>query len=338
MDDIITRKLSADELLELTKLFNYNDINDMIRDNSRLIKNRSIDIFGTFMGGELIAEMRVKYRSRDSRCTKKGRRAYLYAFRVSESHQGVGIGKQLLARVLDELAQAGYNEFTVGVEPDNEVAKHIYHQAGFNDRIAVLTDSYQGDNYTFDLLLKVNKFDPLAQRIMIIGSGGSGKSTLSVELGKMLNLRVVHMDKLHWHKWKATPSEEFREKLSNELDSDNWIVDGNYVSTMDLRAERCDSVIYLDFSKWLCLYRVIKRRIQHSGRVRPDMGEGCIEKVDLEFLIWIYRFPHKSKPNIIATLRKYNIHNVITLKNPKDVADLLASIQQNNTQIQSITE
>ena len=74
------------------------------------------------------------------------------------------------------------------------------------------------------------------ERIVIIGCPGSGKSTLARELGEILNLTVVHLDRLWWTKgWENVSMEEFDARLNNALKLDSWIIDGNYSRTMDAR-------------------------------------------------------------------------------------------------------
>lgn len=86
------------------------------------------------------------------------------------------------------------------------------------------------------------------KRILIVGCSGAGKSTLSVKLSDMLDLPVVHLDALFWNEgWMPTPKTEFREKLQQALEEPEWIIDGNFNSTMEMRATYADLVIFLDF-------------------------------------------------------------------------------------------
>lgn len=148
------RKLKANELSILTSLFNYKDTNEMIVENTRDIENGAIDIFAIFCNDKLIGELRVKYISDDIRFAEKDKRAYLYAFRIHRKHQDKGLGNFLLENVLAILQQNGYNEFTVGVEDDNTKARYMYEKHGFIEPIARIKESYQGDSYEYDLLLK----------------------------------------------------------------------------------------------------------------------------------------------------------------------------------------
>lgn len=150
------RTIEPRELPMLACLFEYNDLAEMIEENTRGIESGSTDIFVLLSEEELIGEIRVKYVSDDPSEAVKGRRAYLYAYRIRQEDQNKGFGKFLLRRVLEHLTEKGYTEFTIGVEDDNRIAKHIYRKFGFTETIARKQECYQGDSYEYDLLLKKN--------------------------------------------------------------------------------------------------------------------------------------------------------------------------------------
>ena len=151
---MIVRKLKVSEIPRLTVLFKHKDVNEMIAENTRNIENGIIDIFALFDDDKIIGELRVKYISDDNRFAEKGKRAYLYAFRIHENYQGKGLGSYLLENVLTMLKENGYSEFTVGVEDDNARARYMYEKYGFAEPITRIKESYQGDSYEYDLLLK----------------------------------------------------------------------------------------------------------------------------------------------------------------------------------------
>ena len=154
--DYIVRKITTEELPRLTELFDYNDISGMIEENTRLLENGTDDIFILLRQEKLIGELHVRYESEDQQEAAKGRRAYLYAFRIHKDHQGLGLGKFLLRTVINLLSEANYSEFTVGVEDDNSRALHIYQNFGFGEIIARKYEEYQGDGYEYNLYLKNN--------------------------------------------------------------------------------------------------------------------------------------------------------------------------------------
>ena len=165
------------------------------------------------------------------------------------------------------------------------------------------------------------------ERVMIIGCGGAGKSTLARALGEKTGLPVVHLDNLFWHPgWVESTKEEIDEKIRMELEKPRWIMDGNYNRTMELRLKRCDTVIYLDFSTAACLLGVIKRVLTTRGTVRPDMGEGCPERFDWEFLRWVGAYNRKHRRENYERLRKADHAQVIVLKNRREVRTFLNSL------------
>lgn len=167
------------------------------------------------------------------------------------------------------------------------------------------------------------------ERIMIIGCGGAGKSTLARQLGEKLNLPVVHLDKLFWRPgWEHISREEFDVLHREALTGEKWIMDGNFDRTMAERIRYCDKVIYLDFSRFACLMGVAKRILTTYGKVRPDMGEGCPERVDWEFLQWVWNFNQNKREKIYRLLNETEGIEKIVLKNRRAVKKFLQSLEK----------
>ena len=163
------------------------------------------------------------------------------------------------------------------------------------------------------------------ERILIIGCGGAGKSTLARQLGEKLELPVVHLDKLFWKPGLVEESfEEFDRKLAIELEKTRWIMDGNFNRTMPQRLSKCDTIIYLDFSRWACLWGVVRRIITTYGTVRPDMGDGCPERFDREFLQWVWNFNKNKRERNYRLLKEAVGVNVVIRKNRREVKRFLA--------------
>ena len=162
---------------------------------------------------------------------------------------------------------------------------------------------------------------------MIIGCPGSGKSTLARALGERLDLPVVHLDRLWWKPgWENVSQEEFDKRLSNAVNMEKWIIDGNFSRTVQTRLEKCDTVIYLDFSRWLCLWGMLQRVLGSYGKVRPDMSPGCPERFDREFVKFIWDFNKNNRVRNYTWIAKAKHAQAIVLKNRRDVKRFLETV------------
>src|SRR5690349_3028678 len=91
--------------------------------------------------------------------------------------------------------------------------------------------------------------DYFMKKILVIGSGGAGKSTFAKQLSAILHLEVLHLDALYWQAgWVETPKPEWKQRVTELLAGDAWIMDGNYSGTLDIRMQACDTVIFLDLA------------------------------------------------------------------------------------------
>ena len=140
------------------------------------------------------------------------------------------------------------------------------------------------------------------QKVIVIGCPGSGKSTFSRALSQITGLPLTHLDMLYWKADKTTVERSvFIERLAEVLQKDAWIIDGNYCSTMELRMQACDTVIFLDYPADICLQGVKDRQ----GKPRPDMPWVETEE-DTEFLEYIQNFQAESRPQVLELLQKYS--------------------------------
>ncbi len=163
---------------------------------------------------------------------------------------------------------------------------------------------------------------------MILGSSGSGKTTLAKELGNRTGLPVVHLDQEFWRPgWAETPDSEWAGKVATLTARPRWIIDGNYGGTLPLRMAVADTIIFLDFPRLLCLRRVLGRIFRGYGRVRDELPEGCPERLDWEFLAYVWNWPHNSRPRILAALEKFS-GTIHVLRQPAEVTRFLMRYPQ----------
>ena len=170
--------------------------------------------------------------------------------------------------------------------------------------------------------------ETIMQRIVIIGCSGGGKSTLSRKLGERFGLPVTHLDVLFWKPgWVESTYDEFRPKIAAVCAEDDWIIDGNYSKTFDIRLPRADTIIWIDQPRWLCLWRAFWRTTSQFGVNRIDLAPGCPEKYDWEFYKFIWNYRRDNIPKIEEGLAQHGAHAKFHhLRSDKDIAAFLASL------------
>ena len=147
------------------------------------------------------------------------------------------------------------------------------------------------------------------KKIIVIGCPGSGKSTVSRALHNKTGIPLFHLDMMYWNADKTTVEKSvFLERLSAVFEKDEWIIDGNYGSTMELRMAACDTVIFLDYPLEVCLDGIKERR----GKPRSDMPWIETEE-DAEFIEFIKNYNEQQKPKVLELLKKYGDKNIIIL-------------------------
>ena len=148
------------------------------------------------------------------------------------------------------------------------------------------------------------------KKVIVIGCPGSGKSTVSRALHNKTGIPLYHLDMMYWNADKTTVEKSvFLERLSTVLEKDEWIIDGNYGSTMELRMTACDTVIFLDYPLNVCLDGIKERR----GKPRSDMPWIETEE-DAEFIEFIKNYNEQQKPKVLELLKKYSDKNIIILE------------------------
>lgn len=163
------------------------------------------------------------------------------------------------------------------------------------------------------------------QRVAVVGPGGAGKTTFAADLGRLLGLPVVHLDRHFWKPgWVPTPEEDWRALQAELLAGEQWVVDGNYGGTFDVRFGRADTVIVLAPRPSSCLAGAISRTATNRGRA--VQAPGCPERVDFAFLRWIWRYPRDSRPRLDAELARHPQLEVVELRSRGSASRYLAAL------------
>lgn len=161
------------------------------------------------------------------------------------------------------------------------------------------------------------------KKIIVIGCPGSGKSTFSRKLQKICGLPLFHLDMMYWNADKSVVDKAiFTDRLERALGTDKWIIDGNYSSTMRLRMEKCDTVIFLDYPLEVCLEGVRARR----GKERPDMPWVETEE-DGEFTAFIKSFEKEQRSGILELIGEYKMQKqIFVFKSRSEAEDFLSDV------------
>lgn len=167
------------------------------------------------------------------------------------------------------------------------------------------------------------------RKVLVIGSGGAGKSTLARRLGGLLGLPVIHLDVHYWKPgWAETPKDAWQETVEGLAARDSWVMDGNYSGTLAARLAACDTVVFLDLPRALCLWRVLKRLVMYRQKGRPDMAEGCSETLDFKFLLWVWGYPKRSRPKVFRLVEENAAGaKFIHLRSRAEVREFLARVE-----------
>jgi|SRR6266699_1581348 len=185
------------------------------------------------------------------------------------------------------------------------------------------------------------------KRIAIIGPSGSGKSTLARHLGRILHIKVYHLDRLFWlPSWQIKDRDTRISILQHLVLEKEWIIEGSYISSSDTRLLAADTIIFLDTPSLLCLLRVIKRKRENKQRPRRDLPIGSGQMLSLRSILKIALFPLRDRKLLLAKLNKLadlssylyrQIHEppIIRIISTKEVIDFIEHIEDKHLDILS---
>lgn len=166
-----------------------------------------------------------------------------------------------------------------------------------------------------------------ANRVMVIGNSGGGKTTLSLQIAASFDLEYLSMDRdVRWLPgWKVRERDEQRGIIRDLVARDRWVMDGTGPSSFDLRVPRADLIIWLHVPRLQALAGLASRVARNLGRVRSAMADGCPEPIpNLAFLQFIWFFDQDTAPRILDKIDIYGRDvPVLVLRSRRETSELL---------------
>jgi adenylate kinase family enzyme len=173
------------------------------------------------------------------------------------------------------------------------------------------------------------------QRIAVVGTTGSGKTTMARRIAQRLAIKHVELDALHWGpNWTPAPTERFREHTAQALNGDTWVVDGNYSKVRDIVWSRADTIVWLDYPLLVILGRLVSRTLRRVI-TREELWQGNHEHFAAQFasrdslFLWALRtYPRRRREYPALLQRPEHAHlAVVHLRSPRDARDWLAGLE-----------
>ena len=184
---------------------------------------------------------------------------------------------------------------------------------------------------------------PRPLRFSVVGTSGSGKTAVSTEIARRLNVTHVELDAIHWRRgWTGTPTTEFRDLVDEATKGDSWVVDGNYSRVRDIVWRRAEIVVWLDLPFIIVFWRILLRTVKRIG-TRKKLWNNNIEGFDALFgpdamPLWVIKTYWRRKKEYPTLLSKveYSHLQVIRLTSIRGVSDWLESLYSNHPPTQEI--
>lgn len=165
-----------------------------------------------------------------------------------------------------------------------------------------------------------------ADRILVIGCSGGGKSTLSQKIARRVGLAYISIDRdvLWLPGWVQRERPEQHRIIAELSAGERWIMDGTNTSTFDIRVPRGDLVIWVRMPRWLCVWGILSRWITNRGRTRPEMAPGCPEKMEWQFFRFVWTWEKVYGRRVLAGLAAHAAGKpVLMLKSRSEMRELL---------------
>ena len=166
------------------------------------------------------------------------------------------------------------------------------------------------------------------RRIMVVGCPGAGKSWLAERVAAKMGSALIRLDQEHWQPgWIAPPAHVWLKRVTELAARPDWVMDGNYPGTLEIRLPRADAIIFLDLPRWRCMTSLIWRTLAHLGQTRPSMAPGCPERFSLAFLKHAWQCRAAIRPLMLAGIGRLRAdQRGIILRSRSEVSAFAAAL------------
>ena len=172
------------------------------------------------------------------------------------------------------------------------------------------------------------------QRISVVGTTGSGKTTTAREISKRLQLPHIELDALYWaENWTGVPEDEFQARVRAAVEGERWVIDGNYSRIRNLVWGRAETVVFLDYTFWRVFWQLLRRTMRRSIR-REALWSGNREEMRKSFfsrdsiLLWMLQTYHRRRKQYYGLFQQpeYGHLHVVHLKTPRMTNEWLSNM------------
>lgn len=168
-------------------------------------------------------------------------------------------------------------------------------------------------------------------KIAVIGYSGAGKSTLAKTLSEIYGCPLLYLDTVQFEAdWKERDREAACQMVASFMNNSQWVIDGNYYGFyQQQRLEQADKIVFLNFPRLVCLKQAVTRYLKYRNTTRESMSQGCKEKFDFEFFIWIiYKGRTRSRRSHFDTIVEKYQPKVVVLKNRRQVNEYINNTKE----------
>lgn len=166
------------------------------------------------------------------------------------------------------------------------------------------------------------------RRVIVIGSPGAEKGALARAIAERLKIPCIELERLYWRPgWQRPDADEWRAQVAQLVTREDWVIEGTFPSTLDMRVARADWLVYVDAPMPVCLLRKVKDMLRGSRDRQSEVAPGCPQRLDTRILRFIWAFPTSMGPRInMIIARERRNRTIFILRSKRDQNDFLAKV------------